>query len=143
MSGSGELQTCHDPSCSLCIASHRREVRNDMAISVYSCQDERSGVSSSHPQIRTRLLENAKHWKNICKCLMLCEEVSKVFMLDLHIVNSSDFLAYNPILLSVLCKWLADAQTVAAHRSRKRMLSFVYSVPPFPPAPYLSPAHVA
>ena len=84
MSGSGEQQTCHDPSCSLCIASHGREVRNDMGISVYSCQDERSGVSSSHPQIRTRLPEDVKLWKNICKCLMMCEEVSELFIVGIH-----------------------------------------------------------
>lgn len=42
MSGSAELQTWHDLACLPCSASHRVEVKDDMAISVYSCHDERS-----------------------------------------------------------------------------------------------------
>ena len=52
MSGSTELQTRHDLACLQYTASHRVEVRNDMAISVYSCHDERSVVGYNHPQIR-------------------------------------------------------------------------------------------
>lgn len=50
MSESVELQTCHDLACLQCIASHWVEVKSDVAISVYSCHDERSVVSTNHPQ---------------------------------------------------------------------------------------------
>lgn len=46
--------------------------------------------------------------ESITVFLNMSEEVAKPFMLDLLILNSSCFLAHNPILLSVLCKWLAD-----------------------------------
>lgn len=51
MSGRPELQTWHDLAYLLCNASHREEAKDDMAISVYSCHDERSLVNTNHQQI--------------------------------------------------------------------------------------------
>ncbi len=104
MSGSAELQTRYDLACSLCSASHRVEVKNDMAISVYSCHDERSVVSTNHPQIRLlcRLLVMQRTgsicvhgwrklylWSEIVLItvslnlpLTLSEVITKLFMLD-------------------------------------------------------------
>lgn len=88
-------QTWHDLARSLCITSHRVDVRNDWAISVYSCQDERSAVSRSRPQIRAVLLVNGKNrkrhisaergrkeQKSITVFLNMSEEVTQPFMMD-------------------------------------------------------------
>lgn len=130
MSESSEAQTQHDLPCSPWSASHRVEVKNDIAISVYSCHDERSLVSINHPQVSflrnasgkckksKYIMRSAKQLRKfrsfnsfISKHLSLFGVVSALFLSPLRILtilNSSGFLAYNPILLSPSCKRLAD-----------------------------------